>query len=268
MCEAQLRANNDGLVDSKTAGASNSLEETLMDEEQDLEFLEEPHEYRVRGVVWSSVTQTIGSVFGDPGHFIFLPAAKLELVRQRGKRLHACRHYFDEDDLNWNAPYGTEPAQLALWEEEKGYIISYARWKEASRFVPIASEKMVRSEELKTAGTMDIKGYLFDGLGIIDTKTTEPQPEAALQTAGYAIADGDVTVGRYALRLYKSGKMAKLTPYRDPWDIVVFKALVTLREHRVTMKSTIEDLLGVDLKALMEIRTAFVTVKNWREKNG
>lgn len=189
--------------------------------EDDIEYLDGPHEYFMSGIRLPSVTEIVGTVSASRNGYSFVPRDKLEAARARGKRIHEARHQFDEDDLDWDA-------WSEIYPEDIPYIRSYAAWKQVTGFTPIANEVIVVNRLLGYAGRLDIKGILFGRLAIIDTKTGVVEPTTALQTAGYALADGLAgDCDRYALKLFRDGRMAKLVPYTDPLDFIVFKAFVT-----------------------------------------
>ncbi len=187
----------------------------------EVEFLEGPHLYIVDGRPYPSVTEIPKPFLGD--RFSFVAPEVMEAARERGKLVHRACHEFDDDDILWDAwgEFDRDRSQPIL-----PYVQSYALWRDATGFIPLDIEKRVYDHNLRVAGTLDRKGYLFGELSIIDLKSGEVGKETALQTAGYAILDGSVACKRYGLRLIP-GKMAKLVPFPDPMDILAFKAFVT-----------------------------------------
>jgi hypothetical protein len=187
----------------------------------EVEFLEGPHLYRLNGKVFPSVTEIPKPFLGD--RFRFVPEDRLEDARERGKLVHRAAHDLDIGELDVD---GWRDFDRGRAEPILPYVESYRMWRDATGFVPTECEKVVFDSALGVAGTLDRKGYLFGSVAIIDLKSGVVGKETALQTAGYAILDKSVTAKRYALQLVP-GKMAKLTEFTDPLDIVAFRAFVT-----------------------------------------
>lgn len=187
-----------------------------------IDFLDDPHIYLVDGVKFPSVTEIIGAVLSK-GRFDFVKPDVLERARIRGQRVHKACHYLDEDDLDWEEWAEFDMARSAEGDEPiLPRVRSYQLWKDETGFIPMENEKIVAHKELGYAGTLDKKGLLFGELTIVDLKSGEVGPETAIQTAGYAIADGCVTAKRVGLQL-RPGKIAKPTVFPDPMDIIAFK---------------------------------------------
>jgi hypothetical protein len=73
-------------------------------------------------------------------------------------------------------------------------VIAFRDWQESSQFVPIASERLVFSQEHGFAGTADLIGTLNDKLALLDIKTGRGvYPEYKLQLAAYAVAWGEMS---------------------------------------------------------------------------
>lgn len=164
------------------------------------------------------MTQIPEPFLGD--RFANVPEGVLAAAQERGTFVHDACLELDERRLD-----------IAFWEARDAsrkqpilpYVDSYRLWCEATGFIPTECEKLVFDHDLRVAGRLDRKGFLFGCLSIIDLKSCEPGRETALQTAGYAVLEGCVTAKRYGLWL-RPGKMAKLFPYPDPMDIIAFKA--------------------------------------------
>ncbi len=196
------------------------------DKPGELEFLDDVHEYYLEGKRLPSVTEIIGVVLSK-NRFGAVPAEIMEKARQRGKLVHAACHALDENDLDWDAWREFDNDRAVTGEEAiLPRVASYLMWRDETGFIPIDNEKIVASKELGFAGTLDKKGLLFSKMTIVDLKSGEVGPETALQTAGYAIADGDVACQRIGLRLIPD-KIAKPMRFDDPFDIIVFKAFLS-----------------------------------------
>lgn len=191
----------------------------------EIEFLDDPHEYRFGAVVLPSVTQVIGAVLGD-GEFSRIDPEVLERARLRGKLVHQACHALDEDDLDVDAWQEFDRRRLERGEEAiLPRVLSYQMWRDASGFIPLDNEKIVADRQLGVAGTLDKKGILYGKNTIVDLKSGPIHPECGIQTAGYAILDGDVACKRYGLRLIPN-KMAKPEQFDDPFDIATFRSIV------------------------------------------
>jgi len=192
----------------------------------DIEFLSESHTYSINGVTLASVTQVVSKVLGDK--FGMVDSEVLERARDRGKLCHAACHAVDEDDLDWDAWKELDRERISQGLEPiLPRVESYVMWRDSVKFVPVENEKIVADKDLGVAGTLDKKGILYGKPTIIDLKSGPVGPETALQTAGYAILDGDVTCARYGLQLVP-GKIARPTAFKNYFDIPTFKALVTV----------------------------------------
>jgi hypothetical protein len=195
-------------------------------EESEIDFLDAEHEYRVEGELWASVTEVIWTVRGNRA-FMFCAPEVMARARARGIAAHEAARQLDEGILDWDAWEAYDTAmEAAGYQRVLPYVRSYQWWRDETRFLPQENEKIVANRSLRVAGTLDKKGVLFARNSIIDLKSGECPPETGLQTAGYAILDDDVTAARYGLQLIP-GKMARLVPYNDPFDIPTFRAFVT-----------------------------------------
>ncbi len=189
-----------------------------------VDYLDDVHEYfnRITRKRLPSVTEIIGVVIGN-GKFKFVNDEVMERARQRGKLVHAACHQLDEDELDWEAWEEFDAQRVSAGEEPiLPRVRSYQMWRDETGFIPMENEKIVAHEELGYAGTLDKKGLLFAVPTIVDLKSGPVGDETAIQTAGYAIADGCVAVRRVGLRLIPN-KIAKPTAFDDPMDIIAFK---------------------------------------------
>lgn len=191
----------------------------------EVELLEEPHSYLVRGdpSPWPSVTQVIwprGSGLSrvDPDY--------LEWRRAVGKEVHRLCHLIDhERDFleRFDVDAECEP-----------YCRAYMSFLRTTGFQVVYSELIVTLDALRVAGTLDKFGF-FPGSPtgiIIDLKTGACDPEVGLQLAGYAIGMHFQPVLRYALKLNRNGTY-KLIQYDNDDDYECFRALVTYHNWRV-----------------------------------
>ena len=194
----------------------------MSDLDDEIEFFDEGHIYKIAGEQWRSVTTVIRSVLGNP--YARVREDALEAARERGKRIHAAIHYLNEDDLDWNS----------VIDEDRPYIESYVLWQKATDFKPQRGwiEKIVLLRDLRVAGRIDLPGVLFNKSALIDLKSGQcDAKEVGAQTAGYCIGLGEERRDRYGLKLIP-GKMAKLIPCKDPRDFAAFRAMCTVHAWR------------------------------------
>lgn len=182
-----------------------------------IDFDPRTHTYRVRGIVYPSVTTILKSC-GVYGEYDTVDPDVLAAAGLRGDEVHAA---IERYELTGDWPeFGSELIP---------YIGAYEFWKKHSGFAVTASERRLFSDRIRVAGTIDIEGYLDGRRAIVDIKTTRVLNLEAvgLQTAGYRMMVVEHEPGdcdRYALHLKRNGKPAfhKLT---DPLDEIRFVGL-------------------------------------------
>ena len=176
-----------------------------------LVFNPETHEYFWNGVKRISVTQYLKLAgFIDSRWYT-------DKGRQRGQAVHLACSYLNENDLDWNS----------VDEPYKPYVDGYRLFMSDTNFVPQLVEHRVYDEIWGVAGTLDATGTwkLTSGNILIDIKTGQVQPWAAIQTSAYEACLG-ASHRRYALELRDNGTY-RLHEYKDRNDIKVFKCIVT-----------------------------------------
>jgi hypothetical protein len=163
---------------------------------------------------------------------------RLLVARDRGKRVHQALHYLFEDDLD----------EASVDDEVRGYLTSARKYLDAHVQTVHAAELRVWSLQNHVAGTLDLFALYRDGhLSIADFKTGDPDDVSAdLQTAGYEACLREMVrvplrnpdlealaqlltryptlLRRRSVRLFRDGRPAKETLYRDPRDYSVFLA--------------------------------------------
>lgn len=186
----------------------------------EVEFNAGRHEYRVGGVLFPSVTQVL-----DPlEDWSAVPASILRAAADFGDHVHKACHLHDTGTLDWSS----------LDAELIPYVEQYQLFLEETGAVVLASELRVAHEGLRYAGTLDKLLLLHDHESLVDLKTTAVVPRTVgPQTAGYAQAvqpssmrSSRLMKRRYCLHL--QADKYRLIPQRDPTDINVFHAALTL----------------------------------------
>lgn len=134
-----------------------------------------------------------------------------EEARIRGTAVHKACELLDRDDLVFDS----------LHPIIRPYVEAYQQFKIDTGFVPDLIEHQVYNEDYFYAGTLDRDGHIGKELVLLDLKTGDPEPWAALQLAGY---DGCFKRRRtrMALPLRNTGKYGRPVEYKDPNDFKVF----------------------------------------------
>jgi len=184
-----------------------------------LVFNPETHVYSRDGQLIPNVTSVLKSVGLIDDRFFN------DVATTRGEYVHLACQYLEQGTLD----------ESTLDDEIKPYVDGYKAFKRDTEFVADEVEQIVFCESLQYAGTLDLMGTLFGKVGIIDIKTGNPQPWAAIQLAGYALARGMTTAHRYALRLLNNGTY-KLIQYKDPTDFNVWLSALNVYQFKERTK--------------------------------
>lgn len=173
----------------------------------ELTFSPDNHEYTLDGIVIPSVTQ----VLKESG--LIDTTWYTDGGADRGTKVHQVLHYYDEGDLD------LESVDDAI----RGYHVAYAKFCCDSGFIPELIEHRVCHQTYRYAGTLDRTGTMNGNKVVLDIKTGQVQPWAALQLAAYAYCFWPVQYQhqRYALEVRPDGTY-RLTHYKDPNDIKCF----------------------------------------------
>lgn len=174
-------------------------------------FNEKDHTYSVEGVVYPSVTRVLAALgfYGDAVQYF------TEHSRDRGSFVHKIIQYHLHGELD----------EESIDPELLGYFDAWLRFEKDTGFKAHTIEKPMFCPVNLFAGTPDIIGELRRD-SIIDIKTGDPGPAAALQTAAYEILYGK-SAARFSLQLKQDGKY-KLTPYQDYTDRKIFLAALSV----------------------------------------
>lgn len=178
-----------------------------------LEFDAATHTYRLGGVVVPSVTQVLNALGMTPTY------PDVEFYRARGRAVHRATELFDSGKLK------------LVDERLLGYLDSWKAFLYATKFIPTLIEHRVVSETFQYAGTIDRYGTIGGDPALVDIKSGDIAPYAALQTAAYAhaLAEDAIKVRRrLAVRLYEDGQPGRVKEYRDYGDQQQFLCALTV----------------------------------------
>jgi hypothetical protein len=181
-----------------------------------VEFNEQDHSYTVEGVRYPSVTQILAALgfYGDAVKYF------TEQSRDRGSFVHRIIQYHLAGELD------EETIDPAL----RGYFDAWLGFERDTGFTAHTIEQPMFCSVNLFAGTPDLIGELRRD-SIIDIKTGDPGPAAALQTAAYEILYGK-SVSRFSLQLKQDGKY-KLTAYQEYTDRKIFLAALSVYRWQV-----------------------------------
>lgn len=150
-----------------------------------------------------------------------------EAGRQRGTFVHQALDYLDRRDLDT----ASVPA------EYQGYLGGYQEFKACTGFEPDINgiEVPLFHPVHLFGGIPDRWGRLNGSAVVLEIKTGEVEPWAALQTAAQALlinfVHPDLELRRHAIRLTKEGKW-KLKSFSDRRDEAVFLAALQVCHWR------------------------------------
>ena len=178
-----------------------------------LTFEDEPHIYRLGGVVIPSCTQVLNDLFKPyfpPGPY-----------RVKGRQVHKATELADLNTLH----------QYDIGEGLMGYVTA---WRSVCRefgwvWEADEIEQRVFDPVRLVAGTIDRRK--FDPRLIVDIKSGAAAKEAALQTAGYAVMafpECPEKVQRCSVEIHADGTFSPPTWYTDHQDIAAWKGAVEL----------------------------------------
>ncbi len=184
--------------------------------ESSLTFNEENHEYRLNGLVIPSVTQIIEWVFRS---FDGVKESFLEEASWRGTCVHKAVYLHELSILDWNT----------LDTQFVPYLEAWILFKKQTGFItdPEFMEKPCFHPVYKYGMTPDIPGSLFGVKTLLDIKTGNILPIAALQLAAYqeginATKPKEKIKARYAIQLKKDGKYKLSDEFKTKTDFNTF----------------------------------------------
>jgi len=170
--------------------------------------------------------------------FSRIPPSILEDARERGSKVHAAIHFYNEQDLDVDEFCRNFPTYA-------GYLQAWIAFCDQRHFVGVLNEHRIASRRRRVAGTLDCLGLLDGAPVLLDFKTGRPQDVAAnLQTAAYhalalewaaedkalaAFFELHPVVKRYAVQLKKDGTF-RVEAFSAPSDFRKFRTLVEAQQ--------------------------------------
>lgn len=187
-----------------------------------LSFEPQTHTYRVGGVIYPSVTEVLGPAETFAGLFDGVPAAALEVAKDRGSYVHEAMALLARGSLDWDS----------LADPWVQYIRTGERFLTDSEIVVTGSEVPVYSERLRVAGTIDLLGVWRGRSALLDFKASAVVPvTVGPQTAGYGFLYRDLygnkgRVHRYCVHLTPTEY--RVIPLEDSRDEAIFLSSLNL----------------------------------------
>lgn len=185
-----------------------------------IEFNEKLHEYRVGGIVTPSVSQILKA------NGLMDCFRHSETALTNGTAIHKATELHDLGKLDERSLDPRLKKCLILWDKFK---------KEIGASVILGVEEKVHFGVLY-AGTIDRVLKLRNGKRmILDFKSGNPQPWAALQTAGYAMAydlEHHKEYERCCAKLHWDMDRIIYKPYTDHADFNTFMAMATVYHYK------------------------------------
>jgi len=185
-----------------------------------IEFNEKLHEYRVGGILTPSVSQILKA------NGLMESFRHSETALNNGTAIHRALELHDLGKLDEGSLDPRLKKCLNLWENFK---------KEIGVSIVLEAEKRV-SFGVLYAGTIDRVLKLRNGKRmVLDFKSGNPQPWAALQTAGYALAydlEGHKDYERCCAKIHWDMDRVIYKPYTDHADFNVFMAMATVYHYK------------------------------------
>lgn len=185
-----------------------------------LEFNEALHEYRVGGILTPSVSQILKA------NWLMENFRHSETALNNGTAIHRALELHDLGKLDESSLDPRLKKCIELWDKFK---------KEIGVSVVLAAEEKVHFGVLY-AGTIDRVLSLRNGHKmILDFKSGNPQPWAALQTAGYALAydlEKHKEYERCCAKIHWDMDRIIYKPYSDHSDFNTFMAMATVYHYK------------------------------------
>lgn len=151
-----------------------------------------------------------------------VPSSLLEHKRRIGSEVHQWCEMLDRGELKASD----------CSDEAAPYVLAYQKFLEDTGWKLIDCEQIVLNADYRYAGTLDRTfGTRRHRLALVDLKTGDPAPWAALQTAGYELCLKEPHY-RYALHL-RADRTYRLNQYSDLADKHDFLACVRVAHYRL-----------------------------------
>ncbi len=121
-------------------------------------------------------------------------------------------------------------------KELAGYLAAFESFTRETSFVPLEIEKRVECKTLGIRGRMDFSGLLHGRKTVLEVKTGEIAPAAALQTALYGhLLDKAIWWNRAGLRVFPDGsyKMKVWRLMQWPEDLSTALSVVRIAKWKI-----------------------------------
>ena len=140
-----------------------------------LEFIPSTHEYLFEGQLLPSITQILGTRFGNKYNGVSKEV--LERAAQKGTAVHESIQNFEEQDIE------TDLVELRNYK----FLKKHYKWKVRRCEVPVV---LFKNDKAIAAGMLDLDVIIDDLFGILDVKRTAvfDKDYVALQTNLYRIS--------------------------------------------------------------------------------
>lgn len=173
------------------------------------------HTYTLDGKELPGVTQVLSAEgFIDQAWFT-------EYGRDRGTKVHQTIEFYDADELD----------EDSLDAVLRPYLEAWRRFRAEAHVAVEASEVRLASEVYGFAGTIDKLATIGIVPAILDIKTGQVQPWAAIQLAAYHILLNQTARKRYAVQLNNDGSY-RLQEFKDRNDRAVFLAALAVNKWK------------------------------------
>lgn len=185
-----------------------------------IEFNEALHEYRVGGIITPSVSQILKA------NGLMESFRTSEVKLQNGTAIHKALELHDLGKLDERSLDPRLAKCIQLWDKFK---------KEIGVLTILESEKRVAFGVLY-AGTIDrVLSLSSHKRMVLDFKSGNPQPWAALQTAAYALAydlEKHKEYERCCAKVHWDMDRIIYKPYQDDTDFNTFMAMATVYHYK------------------------------------
>lgn len=182
-----------------------------------IDFKSDSHEYFINGKKVPSVTQVLSLA----GEFKYVNKDVLERAAKFGTAVHKATELYDQNNLNLD---NLDPALMP-------YLQAWKKFLNETNFKILEIEKIVGSNRMGYAGTIDRIGYIGDDLTLLDIKTTTTIARTVpLQLGAYAAAWNENNPNFIKKRICVQLKPLKyiIKPYTNILDYQMFCNFLTV----------------------------------------
>lgn len=199
-----------------------------MSDVSDLVFIEQSHEYFLRGRKIPSVTQLLSPLYAEA--FANIPRAALDAKAAIGTAVHLATELYDEGDLD----------EASLHPTVRAYLDGWKRFRDELTPDGFTAAELRRAHPLLGyAGTVDRELTWRGRPAVLDIKTTVLlYPAVGPQLSAYAMLAShsqDEQYARLAVQLTEDGRY-NVHEYKDPIDRSCFLSLLTIHNWKAKTK--------------------------------